>query len=420
MNQRRSVSVVAGAALVLGCAPLSAIYAGLFEWLIPAALAVAVVVGASIGVRALRGNALLQVLAMFAAGLQFCVLMFRSGGEIAGVVPSAETFAHFGALMASAGEDVRVMEVPVEATEGLVFLLVVGVAGLAILTELFTSLLRSPSLVGIPLLALYLVPVALYPESTPWIVFLPGAAGYLWLLMTDNVDRVRSYGRRFSGDGRGLGEWEASPLATTGRWITVAILPLALILPALIPGVTNGLVDEFAEGFGAEAGDGDGDGSGFNRVNPVAGLQGALDTTQTWEVGFVSTDDPDPGRMKMWSASELTEDGFQPDTDAEGEGTQAASGTVDYPDGVHNGVESETYEATFKATGLEDRALPLYDGLSSIDVDGSWRWDSNAETVTSESDTTKDLEYTYTYEKYDYTEDALRAAGPVAADAPYT
>ena len=38
------------------------------------------------------------------------------------------------------------------------------------------------------------------------------AAGYLWLLVTDSVDRVRRFGRRFTGEGRDVDLWEPSPL----------------------------------------------------------------------------------------------------------------------------------------------------------------------------------------------------------------
>ena len=48
-----------------------------------------------------------------------------------------------------------------------------------------------------------------------------GAVGFLWLLVTDNVDRVRRFGRRFTGDGRDVDVWEPSPLAAAGRRLAV-------------------------------------------------------------------------------------------------------------------------------------------------------------------------------------------------------
>ena len=45
--------------------------------------------------------------------------------------------------------------------------------------------------------------------------------GFLWLLVADNVDRVRRFGRRFTGDGRDVDVWEPSPLAAAGRRLAV-------------------------------------------------------------------------------------------------------------------------------------------------------------------------------------------------------
>ena len=66
------------------------------------------------------------------------------------------------------------------------------------------------------MLAIYSVPVAVCPDSVPPVPFVIGAAGFLWLLVTDNVDRVRRFGRRFTGDGRDVDVWEPSPLSSAG------------------------------------------------------------------------------------------------------------------------------------------------------------------------------------------------------------
>src|SRR2546423_14694808 len=67
------------------------------------------------------------------------------------------------------------------------------------------------------MLAIYSVPGAVRTDSVNFIPFAAGAAGFLWLLVTDNVDRVRRFRRRVTGDGRGVGPWEPSPPAAPGR-----------------------------------------------------------------------------------------------------------------------------------------------------------------------------------------------------------
>ena len=85
------------------------------------------------------------------------------------------------------------------------------------MVDLLTVVLRRPALAGLPMLAIYSVPVAVYVDSVPVLPFIVGAVGFLWLLVADNVDRVRRFGRRFTGDGRDVDVWEPSPLAAAGR-----------------------------------------------------------------------------------------------------------------------------------------------------------------------------------------------------------
>ena len=85
------------------------------------------------------------------------------------------------------------------------------------------------------------------------------AAGYLWLLVSDSVDRVRRFGRRFTGDGRDVDVWEPSPLSAAGRRLGVVGVVIAMLLPLLVPGMTSGLIDRFGTGQGTgERGPGSG------------------------------------------------------------------------------------------------------------------------------------------------------------------
>jgi hypothetical protein len=111
--------------------------------------------------------------------------------------------------------------------------------------------LRRPALAGFPMLAMYWIPVLVHPDSVSFIPFAVGAVGFLWLLVTDNVDRVRRFGRRFTGEGRDVDLWEPSPLAAAGRRLAVVGVVFAIVLPLAIPGMTNGLLDRFGGGGGA-------------------------------------------------------------------------------------------------------------------------------------------------------------------------
>ncbi|MFD0555776.1 uncharacterized protein DUF4129 [Stackebrandtia endophytica] len=411
MTQRRTTPIVAGFSLILATAPLVVIFKGLFEWFGPMLLTVAVIVGAAQGMRALRRGTLIQSLAMLTAFLLVTTLLFRSGGEYLGFLPSPATFAHFARLAQLAGTDVSDQAIPVDATDGLVFLLVTCIGALAIITDLIVSTFNSAAVVGLPLLTLYVAAVAISPVGVPWLLFIPGAVGYVWLLMTDNVERVRRYGRRFSGDGRGIDRWEPSPLATTGRWLALIAIPVALIIPSLLPGMDSGLLAMFYNS-GGPGGSGDGPGGNPSRVDPVAALQGALDAGATTEMGTVTTDNPNPGNMKMWVASTLTEQGFQASITPSANAGPIGEGIP--PPTVAENVESMEWTATFTASGLADYALPLYGYPTQIEAEGDWVYDPLTGTVSSVSRSTAGLSFTYTYVDYEYTVEQLRAAAELS------
>ena len=59
------------------------------------------------------------------------------------------------------------------------------------------SLGRVP-LAGLPLLALYTIPVAVLPEGVPFLAFIAGGAAYVAMLMADERDRLAHWGRLVS------------------------------------------------------------------------------------------------------------------------------------------------------------------------------------------------------------------------------
>src|SRR5204863_8693692 len=180
------------------------------------------------------------------------------GHELLGVLPSPSTFRHWNDLLLAAGRDMRELGIPVDDREGLLFLSTLGVGGVAIVVDLFAVVLRRPALAGLPMLAIYSVPAAVAEDSVSPFPFLLGAAGFRWLLVTDNVDRVRRFGRRFTGDGRDVDLWEPSPLAAAGQRLGALSVIAAVILPLVPFAMPSGLLD----GLGSGAGGGGGAGIG--------------------------------------------------------------------------------------------------------------------------------------------------------------
>ena len=133
--------------------------------------------------------------------------------------------------------------IPVQDDDSLLFLTMLGVGVVAIIVDVCAVGLRRPALAGLPMLAIYSVPVAVHYGSVPVLAFVIGSSGYLWLLVTDNVDRVRRFGRRFTGDGRDIDVWEPSPPAAAGRRLAV----VGVLVTGIISMVKGG---EFNKKYG--------------------------------------------------------------------------------------------------------------------------------------------------------------------------
>lgn len=410
MTGRRRLGLVAAGATLLAAAPLSAIFES-WTWLMQCNLAVGLCAGAAVLARTLRFPLWAQTLSMVVTLLFILTWMFPSSEEFFALIPTGDTFQHFGQLFTDAGSDTRNYGVPVPDREGLLFVTVLGVGFCAIVVDLFTVGLRKPALAGLPMLAIYSVPVAVYVDSVPVLPFIIGAIGFLWLLVADNVDRVRRFGRRFTGDGRDVDVWEPSPLAAAGRRLAVVGVAAAVLLPLVVPGLTTGLLSRLTQvGSGSGAG---GFGSGGNgRVNLFASLSGSLTQDDTKTILKVTTNDPDPFYLRLGVADVINEQGF---ANRAPNGKSIARGLNDPRETspARPGVRYQQYRATVKVEDLTMALAPTYTTtIGAKDLDG-WSFDPNTQVIFSNRNTTKDKEYTVDYVRGSYSPAVLRSAKPL-------
>jgi transglutaminase-like putative cysteine protease len=299
--------------------------------------------------------------------------------------------------------------------DGLLFIAVLGIGLVAIAVDMLTVVLRRPALAGLPMLAIYSVPVAVYVDSVPVLPFIIGAIGYLWLLTADNIDKVRRFGRRFTGDGRDVDVWEPSPLAAAGRRLAVIGVAAAVLLPLAVPGITTGLLSRLTQAGSGVAGQG-GNGGG-SRVSLFATLSGQLRETATTELVKVTTNEPDPFYLRIGVADVVNAQGFSSRTPS---GRAIARGLPDPRNIVDTDSASYTeYRATIKATGLNQSNAPVYSTTIGVDkLDNNWFYDSTQLAVYSPRATTKGREYSIDYLRAKFAPEELRNARPLAADDP--
>ena len=409
MTGRRRLGLVAATATLLAAAPLSAIFES-WVWLMQCILAVGLVAGSAVLTRTLRIPGWGQALAMVLTLLLVLTWMFPSGDEILGLIPGPETFGHFGQLFGQAGEDTRNYGVPVPDRDALQFITVLGVGGCAIVVDLLTVGMRKPALAGLPMLAIYSVPVAIYVDSVPAIPFIVGAVGFLWLLVADNVDRVRRFGRRFTGDGRDVDVWEPSPLAAAGRRLAAVGVAAAVLLPLVVPGLTTGLLSRLTQVGTGGAGSGFG-GGGNGRVNLFASLSGSLTQSETKDMIQVTTNEEDPFYLRLAVADVVNAQGFANRTPT---GQQVTRGLPDPRETRRPGVQYAEYKASVKILDLTMAFAPIYaTPVATDELGAAWNFDPNTQVVFSTRTTTRDKEYSFDYVRANYRPDALRESQPV-------
>ncbi|MET8321430.1 DUF3488 and transglutaminase-like domain-containing protein [Micromonospora sp. NPDC005189] len=414
MIASRNTGVVAAAATLLAAAPLSAIFQS-WTWLIESVIAVAVVAGAAALTRLVRAPLWGQVLGMLAGLVLALTWLFPSGEELLAFLPAPGTFAHFADLLAGSTQDMRSYGVEVPDTDPLLFIAVLGVGGVAVLVDVLAVGLRRPALAGLPMLAIYSVPVAVYVDSVPAVPFMVGAAGYLWLLVTDNVDRVRRFGRRFTGDGRDVDVWEASPLASAGRRLAAVGVALAVVLPLAVPGMTGGLLDSLSRGPGNGNGNGNGSGGTSGRIDLFASLAGQLNQSEVADLVKVTTSEPNPFYLRYAVADELRPSGFQARNPT---GRPTNRDLPDPTERADRGVQQTSYRATVEVTkSLSMSLMPVYaEPVRTEGLNSNWLYDANQQVVFSNRENSRGRKYSFDYIRSTYSPAALRAAQPLSAD----
>ena len=177
MTGRRRLGLVAGRrATLLAAAPLSAIFES-WTWLLQCILAVGLIAGAATLARTLRVPLWAQRSAWSCALLLALTWMFPSGDELAGADPDA---GHVRPLRrrcsATPATDTRAYGVPGARTAtACCSSPSLGIGAVAIVVDLLAVGLRRPALAGLPMLAIYSVPVAVYVDSVPVLPFVVGA-----------------------------------------------------------------------------------------------------------------------------------------------------------------------------------------------------------------------------------------------------
>ncbi|MHB8961523.1 MAG: DUF3488 domain-containing protein, partial [Candidatus Limnocylindrales bacterium] len=269
MSTRDRLAVAGAVAVALAAAALFPVFSDA-GWLLRVLGAVVAAVGAATLVRRAGAPRALEPLGGLLGLAAYVCLVFAGSTLSFVVVPGADTLTLLGDRIGEGLLDVEEYAPPVPVEPGLVLLAVLGVGAIALVVDTLAVTARRPAQAGLPLLQLLAVPAAVLPDGLGWLPFALGAAGWLGLLLTDGRDTVSRWGTPLRAAGRGPVTSDPS-LGRVGRRIGAAALGVAIVVPALIPGLDNRLL--------GGGGDGDGLGGGSRTTttyNPILELGGQL------------------------------------------------------------------------------------------------------------------------------------------------
>ncbi|HET7070056.1 MAG TPA: DUF3488 and transglutaminase-like domain-containing protein, partial [Nocardioides sp.] len=257
--------------------------------------------------------------------------------------------------------------------------------------DLLACWLRRVPLAGLPLLAVYCVPISVIGDGVSWLVFLLAAAGFLLMMFLHESAHITRWGRPLGGsaaaaDPHGFGVSTGASKGSATTVGSVAVV-LAVILPVFIPTL-------HLDGLGLF---GPGGGGGVKVVNPIADMRRNLHRGADVPLLTVKTDDPDPSYLRIavltqFNGVEWTSGNRSIISD------QTASGLLPFPEeGLADNVATDPHNYTVTATSNFDSTwLPTMFPVSSVNAVGDWHWDASTMDFIAGNDSTNTSGLTWT------------------------
>ncbi|MTE18653.1 transglutaminase [Streptomyces sp. TRM43335] len=342
-------------------------------WLLEAALLLGAQTLVGVAVRRASASRAATVGAQSSVTLLLLTFVFVRRDAVFGILPGPDALEAFGTLLAQGTADVGRFAIPAPVTDGIRLLLVGGVVLIGLLVDASAVTYRSAAPAGLPLLALYSVAAGLSPDGTRWTWFLCAAAGYLLLLLAEGRDRLSRWGWSFGpsgGPARPTAPGGPAPTpARGGRRIGVLALGIALVVPAALPSLGEGLLDTARGGGGTS-----GDGGTVSAVNPLVALQDSLNQPDNRTVLTYATDAESTADLYLRIVALDRFDGtsWRP----------SERRITDLPrplppvSGLSPSVETERITTSFRAAGwYAQNWLPMPYPAADVRIDGRWRFE---------------------------------------------
>jgi transglutaminase-like putative cysteine protease len=333
---------------------------------------VALLVAATgVALRGLRLPLPVVVLGQVAVVVEWVVLTSASRRAAYGFLPTQGVVTEVGRLLRAGSATASEFAPPVPSRPGLVLLTALGIALTALLVDLVAVGLGQVAWAGVPLLALYAVPVATVPHGVPALAFIPGAFGFVALLSAEERERVSHWGKHITRSGQffpdpAKNQVYTAALAQSGRRIGFAAIGLAVIVPALLPAFPERLWS--SAGFGGGAGP-------IAISNPIVDMRRDLVQPRDTKLLTVVTNAPDPSYLRLTALDVFDGTSWHPSVRAIPSQQQVSAG-LPPPPGLDAAVRRVLYRYRISVSkGFASTWLPAFYPAVSAHLPGDWRYD---------------------------------------------
>jgi len=353
-------------------------------WLAGAAFAIVATAAAATARRALRrrrGRSWLPTAIGALVTLLLVWIVYAPGALPIAPRGEAGVLDRFGALLDAGATSIRTQAIPANATDGIVFILVLAVAALALLGELVVLGVRLPGLVLVPVAVLLGIPLAVRADVADplWYV----VAGALCLALLAGTRGAGTRTRRAGGRARALGPGIAG----------AGILVLSLAAPSVLPSATP--PDVQSGGLVAS-------------INPIVDVGENLRRGQPQEVLRYDTDNNRSVYLRLATLGDFNGDVWTP-LPAEDDPSRAVS-AFPAPPGLGEGIAREDRSVEVDVGSIGGRWLPVpYPATSVTGVGDGWYWEPDGLAVRGFGVNIFGLDYQADYLDVRPTADELRA-----------
>lgn len=411
MNDSLRATVAGLVATFLASLALIPAYQGQ-QWLGLSLLVVIFVAATGLGLRQIGTPPPLVPLGQLAALSWASILVFARKDLWFGVIPSSESVEAFTERIGDGLSVVVRYAAPVPYDADLVMVTALGIGLVAIMVDALCATFRLTPWAGLPLLLLYSIPATTVSGGVSALAFIPASVGYIVLLVSEGRERLSRWGRvigvtdgfsKSSQDGV-----QTSLLGQTGRRVGAMVIGLAVVVPALLPAMPQGM-------FGQGQGTGFGSSGQTIRVdNPIVDLRRDLRLPQNLPVLRYRTTTDNPDYIKLVTLDDFDGDRWRPSQRkvSNFENGPDESSDLPEPPGLGPSVPRTQVRTTFSITdALESRWLPTPYPPTSVKVPGEWGYDPETLDIVSRGRRSAGLTYEVTSLEIDFDAEGLDAAG---------